>query len=275
MSLCLVEYQNPVNPPHELAALVVSQAAVIATIELSRAELERMTERAAELERQPAAGTPSCPASPGPQRTTDGAAAPATSPARSATPTTRANCSAPPKPTGQDWRARLSGFLDELNAAAGELDPRETPRQRPRRRATPHTRSHTGRTQGGRPGQPKTRARPERPHRHREDVLRFPFDLTVPFTSNQSGRDTRMTKRDSTSPTGAPPCAPASPPPREDGITPTPHSATPSRENPVCHHNRQLPDQLPDGSDQLCLPSPDGGSRTAETFTSETRRMDI
>ncbi|OAP22806.1 hypothetical protein A4R44_06267 [Amycolatopsis sp. M39] len=71
-----------------------------------------------------AAGTPSCPDSPGPQRTTDGAP---TAPTRSATPTTRANCSPPPKPPGQHWRAQLSGFLDELNAAAGELDPREIP----------------------------------------------------------------------------------------------------------------------------------------------------
>ncbi|WP_329059339.1 IS66 family transposase [Amycolatopsis sp. NBC_01480] len=108
----------------------------------------------------------------------------------------------------QDWPAQLRGVLDELNTAAhtarelgldelpGEvLDPMTS--RFDTHLATGlqlHTRNHTGHPQGGRPAQTKTRALLERLHRHRDDVLRFAFDLTVPFTNNQAERDIRMTK---------------------------------------------------------------------------------
>jgi transposase len=45
-----------------------------------------------------------------------------------------------------------------------------------------------------RPAQTKTRNLLDRLHIHRHEVLRFAYDLTVPFTKNQAERDLRMTK---------------------------------------------------------------------------------
>ncbi|MFD8498243.1 IS66 family transposase, partial [Amycolatopsis sp. NPDC059657] len=109
---------------------------------------------------------------------------------------------------GQDWPAQLIAVLDELNVAAHtarELDLPELPAEVRGPMVTRfdkhlaagldlHARNNTGHPQGGRPRQTTTRALLERLHRHRDDVLRFAFDLTVPFTNNQAERDIRMTK---------------------------------------------------------------------------------
>jgi transposase len=108
----------------------------------------------------------------------------------------------------QDWPALLIGVLDELNAAthtARELDLPELPGEVLDPMVTRfdkhlaagldlHARNDTGHPQGGKPRQTKTRALLERLHRYRDDVLRFAFDLRVPFTNNQAERDIRMTK---------------------------------------------------------------------------------
>jgi transposase len=109
---------------------------------------------------------------------------------------------------GQDWPALLISVLDELNVAAhtarelglpelpGEvLDPMVTRFDKHLAAGLDlHARNDTGHPKGGKPRQTKTRALLERLHRHRDDVLRFAFDLTVPFTNNQAERDIRMTK---------------------------------------------------------------------------------
>jgi transposase len=109
---------------------------------------------------------------------------------------------------GQDWPVLLSGVLDELNTAAHtardlDLDaiPEEVLAPMTARFDTHlaaglglHARNHTGHPKGGKPRQTTTRALLERLGRHRGDVLRFAFDLTVPFTNNQAERDIRMTK---------------------------------------------------------------------------------
>lgn len=108
----------------------------------------------------------------------------------------------------QDWPALLSGVLDELNVAAHtarELDLPELPAEvwhpmvarfdeHLAAGLNLHTRNNTGHPKGGRPRQTKTRALLERLDKYRDDVLRFAFDLTVPFTNNQAERDIRMTK---------------------------------------------------------------------------------
>lgn len=108
----------------------------------------------------------------------------------------------------QTWPAAISAILDELNAAAHtarELDlphiPPEvldplTSRYDTQIRAglDLHLRNHTGHPQGGRPRQSPARRLLERLEKYRDDVLRFAFDLTVPFTNNQAERDIRMTK---------------------------------------------------------------------------------
>ncbi|WP_370947657.1 IS66 family transposase [Amycolatopsis sp. cg5] len=108
----------------------------------------------------------------------------------------------------QDWPGLLIGVLDELNVAAHtarDLDLPELPAEVLHPMITRfdkhladglnlHPRNHIGHPQGGRPRQSTTRALLERLHRHRDDVLRFAFDLTVPFTNNQAERDIRMTK---------------------------------------------------------------------------------
>ncbi len=57
-----------------------------------------------------------------------------------------------------------------------------------------HPRNHTGHPKGGRPRQTQAYRLLDRLQKYRADVLRFAFDLTVPFTNNQAERDIRMTK---------------------------------------------------------------------------------
>jgi transposase len=108
----------------------------------------------------------------------------------------------------QAWPAALSAVLDELNTAAHtarDLDLDEIPAEV----LTPltsrydthiqaglqlHPRNHRGHPQGGRPRQTPARRLLDRLDKYRGDVLRFAFDLTVPFTNNQAERDIRMTK---------------------------------------------------------------------------------
>lgn len=108
----------------------------------------------------------------------------------------------------ETWPAALRGVLDELNVAAHtarELDLAEIPAEVLTAMVDRydsclaagldlHARNDRGHPKGGRPAQSKTRALLERLHRHRGDVLRFAFDLVVPFTNNQAERDLRMTK---------------------------------------------------------------------------------
>jgi transposase len=108
----------------------------------------------------------------------------------------------------ETWPAALRDVLDELNAAAHtarEFDLSEIPAEVLVPMAdrfddhlatglSVHARNHVGHPKGGRPTQTKTRALLERLHKYRGDVLRFAFDLTVPFTNNQAERDLRMTK---------------------------------------------------------------------------------
>ncbi|MFD8501111.1 IS66 family transposase [Amycolatopsis sp. NPDC059657] len=108
----------------------------------------------------------------------------------------------------QQWHTALSEVLDELNAAAHaarefHLDtiPDEVLTPLTRRYdghiadgLRLHPRNHTGHPKGGRPRQSTSRALLERLRKYRDDVLRFAFDLTVPFTNNQAERDIRMTK---------------------------------------------------------------------------------
>jgi transposase len=108
----------------------------------------------------------------------------------------------------QDWPALLSGVLDELNTAAHtarDLDLTDLPAEVLGPMLTRfdthlatglrlHPRNDIGSPKGGKPRQTTTRALLERLHRYRDDVLRFAFDLTVPFTNNQAERDIRMTK---------------------------------------------------------------------------------
>ena len=108
----------------------------------------------------------------------------------------------------QTWPGALIDLLDELNIAAHtarELDLDEIPPEvripltdrydrQVRTGLGLHRRNHKGHPKGGRPRQSKARALLERLERYRGDVLRFAFDLTVPFTNNQAERDIRMTK---------------------------------------------------------------------------------
>jgi transposase len=108
----------------------------------------------------------------------------------------------------ETWPAALQGVLDELNAAAHtarDLDLTEIPAEvltamverydiHLATGLRVHAHNTIGHPKGGRPAQTKTRALLERLHKHRGDVLRFAFDLTVPFTNNQAERDLRMTK---------------------------------------------------------------------------------
>jgi transposase len=109
---------------------------------------------------------------------------------------------------GQSWPGALSAVLDELNAAAHtarDLDLLEVPEEvlapLTSRYDTLvqaglglHPRNHRGHPQGGRPRQSPARRLLDRLEKYRGDVLRFAFDLTVPFTNNQAERDIRMTK---------------------------------------------------------------------------------
>jgi transposase len=108
----------------------------------------------------------------------------------------------------QTWPGALSDLLDELNVAAHtarDLDLDEIPAEvlvaltdrydrDVRAGLGLHPRNHHGHPKGGRPRQSKARALLERLERYRGDILRFAFDLTVPFTNNQAERDIRMTK---------------------------------------------------------------------------------
>jgi transposase len=109
---------------------------------------------------------------------------------------------------GQTWPKALSDVLDELNVAAHtarefDLDtlPDEVLLPLTERYDTLvqtgldlHPRNNKGHPQGGRPAQPQARRLLQRLADYREDVLRFAFDLRVPFTNNQAERDIRMTK---------------------------------------------------------------------------------
>jgi transposase len=108
----------------------------------------------------------------------------------------------------QTWPTGLSDLLDELNAAAhtardldltaipGEVLTPLTSRYDTLVRAglDLHPRNQRGHPKGGRPTQTPGRRLLERLQKYRDDVLRFAFDLTVPFTNNQAERDIRMTK---------------------------------------------------------------------------------
>ena len=108
----------------------------------------------------------------------------------------------------QTWPGALRDLLDELNIAAHtarELDLDEIPPEvlvpltdrydrHVRTGLDLHPRNHQGHPKGGRPRQSKARALLERLEKYRGDVLRFAFDLNVPFTNNQAERDIRMTK---------------------------------------------------------------------------------
>ncbi len=108
----------------------------------------------------------------------------------------------------RSWPEALSAVLDELNAAAHtardlDLDriPEEVLTSLTSRYDTYvqaglrlHPRNHRGHPQGGRPSQSPARRLLDRLEKYRGDVLRFAFDLTVPFTNNQAERDIRMTK---------------------------------------------------------------------------------
>lgn len=109
---------------------------------------------------------------------------------------------------GQTWPEAISAVLDELNTAAHtarDLDLPEIPDEvltpLTRRYDThiqtgldQHPRNHRGHPKGGRPSQTPARRLLQRLADYRNDVLRFAFDLTVPFTNNQAERDIRMTK---------------------------------------------------------------------------------
>jgi len=109
---------------------------------------------------------------------------------------------------GQSWPGALSAVLDELNVAAHtarDLDLDQIPAEvlipLTRRYGTHvqaglalHPHNPTGHPQGGRPRQTPARRLLDRLGKYRDDVLRFAFDLTVPFTNNQAERDIRMTK---------------------------------------------------------------------------------
>ncbi|MFC3455775.1 IS66 family transposase [Amycolatopsis speibonae] len=109
---------------------------------------------------------------------------------------------------GQTWPTGLSEILDELNTAAHtarELDLDEIPPEvlvpltgrydtHVRTGLGLHPRNQRGHPKGGRPTQTQARRLLERLEKYRGDVLRFAFDLTVPFTNNQAERDIRMTK---------------------------------------------------------------------------------
>lgn len=109
---------------------------------------------------------------------------------------------------GRTWPMQLSNVLDELNVAAHtarELDldviPEEVLAPLTGRYDTYvqealalHPRNPTGHPKGGRPTQTPARRLLQRLADYREDVLRFAFDLRVPFTNNQAERDIRMTK---------------------------------------------------------------------------------
>jgi transposase len=106
------------------------------------------------------------------------------------------------------WPAGISAALDALNTAAhtardqgltaipGEILTALTDRYDSHVQAglALHPRNATGHPQGGRPRQTPARRLLRRLAEHRGDVLRFAFDLTVPFTNNQAERDIRMTK---------------------------------------------------------------------------------
>jgi transposase len=108
----------------------------------------------------------------------------------------------------QAWHQALSVVLDELNAAAHTARDLDLP-EIPAEVLTPltsrydthiqaglqlHPRNPTGHPQGGRPRQSPARRLLDRLEKYRGDVLRFAFDLRVPFTNNQAERDIRMTK---------------------------------------------------------------------------------
>lgn len=109
---------------------------------------------------------------------------------------------------GQSWPEAISAVLDELNAAAHtarDLDLPEIPDEvltpLTRRYDTHvqdglnlHPRNHRGHPKGGRPSQSPARRLLDRLGKYRDDVLRFAFDLRIPFTNNQAERDIRMTK---------------------------------------------------------------------------------
>jgi len=108
----------------------------------------------------------------------------------------------------QTWPAQISAVLDELNTAAHTARDLGLP-EIPGEVLTPlvdrydthvqaglalHPHNPTGHPKGGRPRQTPGRRLLDRLHKYRADVLRFAFDLTVPFTNNQAERDIRMTK---------------------------------------------------------------------------------
>lgn len=108
----------------------------------------------------------------------------------------------------QTWPHALSEVLDELNAAAHtarDLDLPAIPDEvlapltgrydsHVREALALHPRNQQGHPKGGRPSQSQARRLLERLEKYRSDVLRFAFDLRVPFTNNQAERDIRMTK---------------------------------------------------------------------------------
>lgn len=109
---------------------------------------------------------------------------------------------------GQSWPEAISSILDGLNAAAHTARDLDLPHIPPeiltaltdcydievQNGLDLHPPNSIGHPHGGRPAQTPARRLLKRLADYREDVLRFAFDLTVPFTNNQAERDIRMTK---------------------------------------------------------------------------------
>lgn len=108
----------------------------------------------------------------------------------------------------QDWPQGLARALEELNHAAhaaratgAEHIPTDTLAALIGRfdhhlhtGLELHPRNHRGHPQGGKPRQTTARRLLQRLRDRHAEVLRFAFDLRVPFTNNQAERDLRMTK---------------------------------------------------------------------------------